>query len=264
MAWIPAAIAAGTAVAGGIAGTNATNQQQSFAADSATTAYDRQVSFRRTAYQDTTQDMQAAGLNPMLAYTNGATSAAGVNMASSGGSQAVNSQAANSAITASIQAAYQLDKTKAETENIRAQTETERNRPENVRTDTSYKSAMSDLSKSQRDVADNTVYKIAAEVRNLDEVNDKVKAETKNLGLTSGQIQAMTRQIQLVVREKNLDMPRRENESAMHNSAAGKYIPWAEKGLKLTNSAADIFNKITPRSSYSQRDVNIHTNPELN
>lgn len=30
---------------------------------------------RQTAYQDTTKDLQAAGLNPMLAYSNGATSA---------------------------------------------------------------------------------------------------------------------------------------------------------------------------------------------
>lgn len=41
-----------------------------------TTAYQQQRELRQTAYQDTTADLQKAGLNPMLAYSNGATSAA--------------------------------------------------------------------------------------------------------------------------------------------------------------------------------------------
>lgn len=41
------------------------------------TAYAQQRELRQTAYQDTTKDLQAAGLNPMLAYSNGATAASG-------------------------------------------------------------------------------------------------------------------------------------------------------------------------------------------
>jgi len=47
--------------------------------DDAENAANQQVSsaraLRQTAYQDTTADLKAAGLNPMLAYTNGATAA---------------------------------------------------------------------------------------------------------------------------------------------------------------------------------------------
>ena len=48
---------------------------------SAKKAYKRQRKLRRSAYQDTMGDMAKAGLNPILAYKQGATNAATVNMA---------------------------------------------------------------------------------------------------------------------------------------------------------------------------------------
>ena len=50
--------------------------------NSATQAYQREM--RQTAYQDTTKDLVAAGLNPMLAYSNGPTTSAAPNLQNKG------------------------------------------------------------------------------------------------------------------------------------------------------------------------------------
>lgn len=67
-----------------------------------------QKAMRETAYQDTVKDMKAAGLNPILAATNGATSTPSTSGASIGGTTFSHAQAAAipSAKTASMQAMY--------------------------------------------------------------------------------------------------------------------------------------------------------------
>lgn len=73
---------------------------------------------RQTAYQDTVLDLQAAGLNPMLAYSNGPTSGAMPPMQNKGLQGAQTMQASSAASLA----ATQKEKTEAETSNVEAQT----------------------------------------------------------------------------------------------------------------------------------------------
>lgn len=108
-----------------------------------------------TSYQRAIGDMEAAGLNPMLAYhQGGAASPAGASASGSmGQSSAASAGAASSSparvenvmkpgVQSAMQAASilsQIERTSAETEKLKAETETERERPHNVWADTQNK-----------------------------------------------------------------------------------------------------------------------------
>ena len=99
-------------------------------ADQAQYAYDRQRNLRQTAYQDTVADLKAADLNPMLAYSNGPTSAAGTAVAApmqnkglqASQTSAASAQAENLNADTGLKRA-QIANTEAQTDNVRAQTE---------------------------------------------------------------------------------------------------------------------------------------------
>lgn len=107
---------------------------------------ENQMKFQRrmsnTSYQRAINDMEQAGLNPMLAYSQGGSSTPGG--AAGAGSSASSSPAhvenemlpVSSAVQIGMQMA-QIKKVEAETENVRAQTQTELERPTNVRQQTS-------------------------------------------------------------------------------------------------------------------------------
>lgn len=77
---------------------------------------------RQTAYQDTVRDMKNAGLNPMLAYSQGAT---GTPTASNAPPPAMTRPPAQN-LAQTMQTAAQLRNVNAQTENIQADTENKR------------------------------------------------------------------------------------------------------------------------------------------
>lgn len=142
---ISAAIGAGGSLISNLLGNVFQNdrqqQAQQFAIQQAATAESYFRTNRQTAYQDTVGDMKAAGLNPILAYQQGATPGA-MGIAPSPVMAPANRLDVGSAVQAGMAMAtqkQQLDNlqatknlTEAQTQKTNAEALTEKNRPENV------------------------------------------------------------------------------------------------------------------------------------
>ena len=142
------------------------NRRQAEAAEAANTFSAQQFA---TRYQTTTSDMKAAGLNPMLAYTQG------------GGSPPSGVQAnvpANSG-RAAVEG-YQIGKINA------AQTA-------NIEADTANKAAQAELWRAQAGAATASAGQATATVGQIQQATEKIKKEIENMpsgmvnGLTVGQ-----------------------------------------------------------------------------
>lgn len=202
------------------------NQQRGFAEQNMRTQEAFQTQMASTQWQRGVSDMQAAGLNPMLAFSQGGN--ASPSGASSGAGSAAGAQArvdspAVAAINAALQAravASTISLQEAQAEKTRAEAQTERSRPENVEADTKLKSKTTEK-------VNNEVHMLVRKYHMTDDEWDLLKKEVQIANNRQGIEAARELMWKFDLLMKEMDFPRAMAESKAWASAVGQNIrPW--------------------------------------
>lgn len=202
------------------------NQAQ---AQSAETANNFAANQRATAYQTTVNDMKAAGLNPMLAYSQGATSTPGSSMAQM-------SNILGPAVSSAISGYKDLSTTDLIKEQVA-----------NVGSDTDKKDA--ETANTQMDTKLKQVFGLQglATIRSINASTDYTRTQkdlaTKliaNAIRTGANIEANTGNTKLDSLLKTLDVPEAQGRANAMKGGLGDIKPYLDTGGKLLHSAGSL------------------------
>lgn len=222
----------------GVRETNAANaqmaqRQMDFQAAQARQQMDFQREQTSTSYQRGVKDLRAAGLNPMLAYTQGGASS-GSGASGSGASAVMQNElgaGANSAMSA-LQTLTELERIRSTTDNIDASTA-------NVAADTANKLMRKPLIGKQTEEKELDIKRGMTEWRIRREAADNIISE-----IASG---ARLREYQSQAEKYGL--AEKKAWSGFYDSSIGSKYPYASKATEQANSAANVFRKFVPFTS---------------
>ena len=265
----PVAGAIGSAIGGQIDSNNSASAARSAQADtntynSAEAAANRDFQERMssTAYQRAVADMQAAGLNPMLAYGQGG---AGTPSGSQATSQNVQPQAVQAAASTAL-ASSQIQVQQAQMRNIDADTELKEAQIPNVVQQTATSAADAEFKGASARQANEITRRIGHEIDNIDtdtilkrnsgntqsalaEVYrvtvTKLHAEMRNLDASTKQIDQMAAKIMAEIPNIRALLPGLSAKAASDSTGWGQNIrPYLDDAKTLSETSAAILRLI--------------------
>lgn len=209
------------------------NQDSSTAAE---TAFNRSMQARSTAYQTTVQDMKSAGLNPMLAYSQGSTgtpSSAMAQVQNVIGPAASTASQAYSDITGGQAKQVQADLAREQVANTAADTDVKAAQADNVRTDTQLKTVQGTAGVAGiRQVYANTALTVKQ--------RDLVVQQIKNAIASNPNISADTLNKLIDLKLKEFDIPEGAARANAMKGGLGDVKPYLDTGGKMLHSAGSL------------------------
>lgn len=204
-----------------VANAEQAQKQMDFQADQTSTSYQRGVA-----------DMKAAGLNPMLAYSQGGAASGSGAQAQMGNELGAG---ANSAWSAA-QARQSLIQSVAQTENIQADTSNKEQQTENLQSENIYT-----LAKTASEGTRN--HELAQRVAEI-ALRNQLAAGTNEYNISSAKSGADLRGSE--AQAARYGLAEKSAWSKFYKSAVGQSYPYVSKATEQSNSAANVFRKFIP------------------
>nr|WAE43544.1 MAG: DNA pilot protein [Microviridae sp.] len=235
-----------SSIAGGLFGLMGGQQANAANAQQAQIQRDWEQNMFQTRYQNTVNDLRAAGLNPMLAFEgsgpstpSGATSPAMQNVMSAGVSNAAEAGQATSALATAALTREGIQKENevksAQARLLDAQTKTEDNKPENIFADTAFKYAQSGASRGSATLSNSQSNWIDTQRDNYKHTLDLIDSETKRNASSAANLNTLTTNEALMT-------PERQAYADKYKSTIGHYIaPWLGEAHDAISAGATAY-----------------------